>query len=161
MEATPAIKLAKEMGLFVLVSDGSKTAPGVEIADDAIISSTYDIHATVRLALDFHKSIRPIGGVICVASDVPKTVAAVAEALNLPGISRRSAELVSDKILMKQSFAETGVPIPEFMQVYSGQEVLQFWEEKCSPIVIKPADSRGSRGVYLIDDPSTFDLLFQ
>ena len=66
------------MGLHVVVSDGSPDAPGLAIADDTLIASTYDVEATVAAATRYHETVRPIDGVICIASDVPLTVAAVA-----------------------------------------------------------------------------------
>jgi len=50
IEAIPGIRLAKEMGLHVVVSDMNPDAPGFGLADDRIIASTYDIAATVAAA---------------------------------------------------------------------------------------------------------------
>jgi len=49
-EALPGIRLAKRMGLHVVVSDGSPEAPGLAEADDRLIASTYDVAATVNSA---------------------------------------------------------------------------------------------------------------
>ncbi len=43
----PGIRLAKEMGLHVVVSDMNPNAPAFAEADDCIIASTYDVEATV------------------------------------------------------------------------------------------------------------------
>ena len=86
IEAIPGICLAKELGLFVIVSDANPAAPGVKFSDDFILASTYDVESTVSISLQYHNTKRHINGVMCMATDVPLTVAAVAEALNLPGI---------------------------------------------------------------------------
>jgi len=151
IEAVSAIKLAKSMGLYVIVSDGSKSAPGLLIADDYFISSTYDIKQTVFLAKKYHENIRPIDGVICVASDVPLTVASVALELGIPGIPISAAKLAMDKLEMKKWFYKDGLPVPWFSPVESVNELRNFVYQTPYQIVIKPVDSRGSRGVLLLN----------
>jgi hypothetical protein len=101
LEAVPGIQQAKNMGLHVVVSDMNPNAPGSKIADNFLIADTYNIDDTVAAALHYHKTVRPIDGVICIASDVPLTVASVAHRLGLPGISIETAKLASDKLAMK------------------------------------------------------------
>ena len=43
LETVPGIQLAKSKGLHVVVSDQNPNAPGMEIADDRILASTYNI----------------------------------------------------------------------------------------------------------------------
>ncbi len=147
VEAVPGIRIAREMGLYVVVSDGSPDAPGLRFADYKIIASTYDVQHTLQEALNFHKRIRPINGVICFSADVPLTVSSMADALGLPGISIETARLASDKLEMKRRFCEKGVPIPWFSPVKSPVHLKQIISEKGLPLVIKPVDSRGARGV--------------
>ena len=84
IEAVPAIARAKQMGLRVAVSDGAADAPGMRLADERIVASTYDVEGTVAAA----RRVR-LDGVICVASDVPQTVAGVA-ALHIGSRPQRS-----------------------------------------------------------------------
>ena len=76
-EAIFGIKRAKDLGYFVVASDGNPEAPGFQIADDKIIASTYDIEDTLNKVIKYNKFSRKIDGVICIASDIPKTVAAI------------------------------------------------------------------------------------
>jgi len=147
IEAVAGIRVAKDMGLHVVVSDMNPNAPGFAVADDRILASTYDVAATVAAATDFHRNVRPIDGVICIASDVPLTVASVAAALGLPGIPVAAARLATDKLAMKQRFAADGVPIPWFSPVESTNHLRQLVMQHGFPLVLKPVDSRGSRGV--------------
>lgn len=155
IEAIPGLCLAKKLGLFVIVSDANPAAPGVKYSDDFILSSTYDVESTVSKALQYHKTKHEINGVICMATDVPLTVAAVAEALNLPGISLASARLASNKLLMKRQFLLDQIPIPWFASVSSAHELTEYLSVY-PQLVLKPVDSRGARGVQLIDE--TTDL---
>lgn len=146
-EAIPGIVRAKELGFHVVVSDGNPSAPGFQYADDIIVASTYDVEATVEAAETYHKTKRKIDGVISIASDVPLTTASVAHALSLPGIKIETARLACDKLEMKRCFAEHSVPIPWFKPVGSVDELKKIVAERGYPIIIKPVDSRGARGV--------------
>lgn len=150
VEAVPGIKRAKEMGLHVVVSDGASDAHGYEFADDRVVVSTYNVEATVEAAVKYHNTIRPIDGVICIASDVPLTVANVANALGLPGISIETARRASNKLAMKRRFIESNIPVPWFSPVESVSHLRSIVKEKDFPLVIKPVDSRGARGVLKI-----------
>jgi len=152
IEAVPGIQLAKEMGLYVVVSDGDPIAPGFEYADDTIIASTYDVNETVQKAKQYHETVRKIDGVMCIGSDVPLTVASVAKELSLPGIPVEVAELAMDKIAMKIFFKTAGLPIPDFIEIHGYDELANTVENWGYPIVIKPVDSRGARGVLKLTE---------
>ena len=107
-EAVPGIRLAKRMGLHVVVSDGSAAAPGLAEADDSLIASTYDVAATIAAATEYSRTVRRLDGVMCIAADVPVTVASVAAALGLPGIPLEAARLAADKLAMKTSWPTEG-----------------------------------------------------
>jgi len=146
-EAVPGVERAKEMGLFVVVSDADPNAPAAAIADDFVLASTYDVDATVAAARNYHNNKRRLDGVVCVAADVPLTVAAVAEELGLPGLPSSVARIAMDKLAMKQRFQEQDIPIPWFSRVSSPDHLREIIKEKGNPLVIKPVDSRGARGV--------------
>jgi biotin carboxylase len=141
------IRLARQMGLHVVISDANPNAPGFVLANDRILASTYNPEETVVAALKYHREIRPLDGVMCIASDVPLTVACVAEALGLPGIPVNSARLAMDKLAMKEQFAANGVAVPWFSQISGLSHLRQIVAERGYPLVIKPVDSRGARGV--------------
>jgi biotin carboxylase len=151
IEAVPGLKRAKEMGLDLVVSDRDPDAPGFAVADDRLLASTYDIRATVAAARRYHREVRRIDGVMCIASDIPKTVAAVAADLGLPGISEESARLSSDKFDMKLKFHRDGVPVPWFSLVESAARLHEILS-RGFPLVIKPVDSRGARGVLRLTE---------
>jgi biotin carboxylase len=150
VEAVDAARRAKEMGLNVVVSDRDAEAPGFAHADSCLIADVYGPSETAAAAERYSRKIRKIDGVICVAADAPLTTVAVAERLGLPGISRASAELACDKLAMKRCFAEAGVPVPWFAPVETPQALQLIAVERGRDLVIKPVDSRGSRGVQRV-----------
>jgi biotin carboxylase len=161
IEAADAAKRAKEMGHYVVVSDRDPHAPGFEFADSCLIADVYGPNETASAAERFSRKIRKIDGVICVAADAPVTAATVAKRLGLPGISVESAELACDKLAMKRRFAERGVPVPWFAEVPTPQALQRFAIERDRDLVIKPVDSRGSRGVQRVAKVDDLDKAFQ
>ncbi|MBI1920068.1 MAG: ATP-grasp domain-containing protein [Geobacter sp.] len=160
-EAVPGIRRAKEMGLRVVVSDGNPSAPGAALADEFVQASTYDVTATVKAASDYHRNRCPLNGVISIAADVPLTVATVAAELGLPGIPVETALLASDKLAMKSCFKERGIPIPWFHPVESSGHLRELMKEHGVPLVIKPVDSRGARGVLRLMESTDLDWAFR
>ena len=146
----PAIKTAKSMGLKVVVTDYNPEAEGMLLADYPIEVSTRNINLTVNIAKQFHRSC-PLDGVMTVGTDASQTVAAVADALNLPGIPFEVAERATDKIKMRQVLKEKGVPVPDFRPIWTLEECQQAIQDMPLPLVIKPCDNMGARGVRKIE----------
>lgn len=150
----PGILQAKEMGLHTVVVDMNPNAPGFAYADEKEVISTIDIPAVVAAA-----KAHQIDGIMTLCTDMPvRTIAAVAEALGLPGISVENAKKATDKICMRRALAEHNVPIPYFFVATNEGEFLDAVKHvldmgyKC---IVKPADNSGSRGVNLL---SKYDI---
>ena len=161
VQATHGIKRAKELGFHVVVSDRNPNAPGFAIADDRIIASTYDPKETLAAALEYHTNTRPIDGVITIGCDVPLTVATVADRLSLPGIPVEAAELAQDKLAMKRRFAEAGIPVPWFAPLPDADALKRAVKQRGHDLVVKPIDSRGSRGVQRLKPGANLDTVWE
>ncbi len=160
-EAVPGIQHAISMGLHVVVSDYNPQAPGFAYAHDHLLASTYDVAETVAAATEYHQNIRAIEGVICMAADVPLTVARVAKALGLPGLSIETAQLAADKLAMKRLFVAQGIATPWFSEVVSESHLITLVAEQGRNLVIKPVDSRGARGVLQLQNVKDLGWAFQ
>jgi len=147
----PAILTAKKMGLQVIVTDYNSNALGMKDADIPIVMSTRDIEGSVRVA-KAQNELTPISGVLTVGTDASMAVAAVANALNLPGIKFEDAEAATNKIKMRMRFKEHGVPSPNFLPVWSLADAKKAGKILKFPIVIKPSDNMGARGVMRVDN---------
>jgi len=150
IEAADAAKRAKDMGHMVVVSDIDPNAPGFAFADSCLIADVYGPEETAAAAERYNRKIRKIDGVLCVAADAPITAAKVAERLGLPGLPVHVAELACDKLAMKKCFRAAGVAVPWFQEVATPQELQRIAVERGRDLVIKPVDSRGSRGVQRV-----------
>lgn len=141
-----AIHEARRLGLRVLVSDGDPRAPGLRLADVGLLASTCDPDATVDAARAYAGHHR-IDGVLAVGADVPVTVAAVADALGLPGPTLATARLAADKLAMKNRFSAAGVATPWYAPVESAAALRTLVARAGRQLILKPVDSRGGRGV--------------
>ena len=89
-----------------------------------------------------------IDGVITDQTDIPvRTVAYVAENLGLPGIGYESSILFTNKDLMRRRMEELGIPTLPNEKVYSEDEAVEFFEKISGPVILKPIDNQGSRGL--------------
>ena len=149
-EQIPAYQIAKKMGLTVIGTDRNPNAPAFDFADQKLICSTRDANHTLETALKFSEK-NSINGVMTIANDVPFTVALVANTLSLPGISLQSARYASNKILMKKQFVKDGVPTPKSEILGNKKDFLTLISKKSFPLILKPSDGRGGRGVLYLD----------
>lgn len=155
----PIIQTAKTMRLHTVVADMNPSSIGFQIADESIVMSTKDVEGMVRESKKFAQN-SPIHGVITAGTDASMTVAAVASALQLPGIRFVDAEAASNKVKMRQRLKEFGMPIPRFAAVWSLLDAKEALDSLTFPLVMKPADNMGARGVIKVnhkdDLPSAF-----
>src|SRR3989344_3248565 len=155
-----AVKTAKEIGLFVVVSDINPNAPAIELANDYIQASTYDPKETLKAALKFSRS-RKIDGVMTVGVDAPQTVSLVAQKLGLNAHSMITAKLATNKLLMKEAFKREGVNIPWFSKVDNLKHLKSIVSKKGRRLVLKPQDSRGGRGVLQLDKVPSLEWAYE
>ena len=101
VESVTGIKIAQSLGLHVVATDMNPNAPGLAIADDQIIASTYDVEATLAASRAYHEQVRPIDGV-SYCFDVPLT--ALVSPLIWDSLAFHwSAQLATDKLAMSSS----------------------------------------------------------
>lgn len=144
----PGIKKAKEMGLYVIVLDMDPNAVGFKYADEYYVVSTTDIDAVLELA----KKIKP-DGIITLASDKPMlTVAKVGEVLGMNTISTETSIKVTNKARMRDALQKENVPIPRYMVVNTIEEYLDKISQFNDKFIVKPVDSSGSRGIFLVEN---------
>ena len=154
------IMTAQQMGLAVLALDMNPDSPGREVADYFEPISTQDVAAVVT-CLDHYKAKgADIVGVSTMGSDIPHIVAEIAAHMGTPAVSAESAALATDKLRMKERFAERGIPIPWFREIGSFAELEAIIAERGIRLVIKPNDRSGSRGVFLLDESCDVERLF-
>ncbi len=148
----PAIRIAKSLGYVVIATDIVPTAPGLRWADRAGMVSKFDVEGHVRFAKACCKEF-DLRGVLTIGTDASRAVAGVASALNLPGVDPRTAFMATNKAAMRRRLRQCGVPCPDFREVRQLSEALSAAKAIGYPLVIKPVDNMGARGVRRIDTP--------
>lgn len=144
----PAIKKAKELGLYVGIIDYDKNAVGIAFADEYFNVSTIDVDKVVETA----KSFKP-DGIVTLATDMPmRSIAAACEALKLPGITYQTAVNATDKGEMIKVFDKNNVEHPWFYIIESIEQLQEISKEINYPCIMKPTDNSGSRGVVLVQN---------
>lgn len=153
----PAIECAKRLGYRTVLCDYLPDNPGQYVADVFYQESTTDRELMLDIARREH-----IDGVLSFGSDVAAPTASyIAEVLGLPGNPLKSVEILSEKYLFRPYLAEHGFNCPKSLSLPATstvEEVLEEARELRLPILLKPTDSSGSRGISVLNDLSEGQL---
>lgn len=144
----PLIKRAKERGLYTIIvsPEGNYAGLKLNIADKVYHYDVRDEEKILEIAMK-----EKIDGITTDQTDVAvRTVAYVAEKMNLSGIGIEIAKLFTDKSLMREKGKALGLPTIPSCRTDSLEEAKKFFSELSADAIIKPVDSQGSRGVYRI-----------
>ena len=102
-----------------------------------------------------------ISGVITDQTDIPvRTVAYIAEKLGLPGIGYETSMIFTDKSLMREKLIEAGLKTIPFVNTDSISEAKTFFTNINAPVIVKPLDTQGSRGVIRVAELSELESAF-
>jgi biotin carboxylase len=146
----PLIHAARSRGLEVVLFDGDPDAPGFEHAQHGEVVDIADPDRVISAARRWNPA-----GVASIVSDVAvRSGAVAAAALGLPGIDVETAEVCTDKFLMRSRCERAGMRCPPFAAVTSVEDARDAAVEVGFPLVVKPVDSSGSRGVTRVDMPA-------
>lgn len=152
IETLPGVLKAQSLGLKVIVTDMSEECTCASHADLFIRADIYDQTITLGKLKRFVDRKNNIVGVTCLGVDAPLTVAYVATEFNLRGPSIEAAKNTTNKLAFKTLFRTTELRIPDYHVVSSPSDFHSVpFLERDGRCVLKPADSRGARGVSLIE----------
>lgn len=152
-----AILKAKQKGHNVVVSDYYEDSPGKAFCDYKEMTSTFDAEGNIEVALRYG-----VDGVMTMGTDQPVlTAARVAEKLNLPSfLDAATAKAVTNKRVMKRLFTEGCIPTAGYRFIredFVPDDLLGLR----FPVVVKPLDSQGQRGVYKLDSIDDIRRVFK
>ncbi len=136
------IKNLKERGYYTVLVDYYENPPAKNFADKHIKESTLDQKKVLNIAKKLNAKL-----VISAAVDQANLTACyVAEKLGLPApYSYKTALNVTNKGLMKKKMTEAGIPTSKYVFT---DNIKDFKDSKLKfPVIVKPADSCGSKGV--------------
>ena len=135
------IERAKRMGLFVVGIDPCSDAVCKDACDAFEVVGGQDYSGTIAVCEKYD-----IKAIVTAATDKPLVMMArVAEKFGYHFFSVDTAVWSTDKFQMKKRFQEYGVPCAKGRLISSADEV----GDMEYPIIVKPRDNSGSRGVKL------------
>ena len=154
----PLIKKAREAGLETIVVSVDGPYPGFALADKIYKLDTRDHEGILKAAVS-----EGIDGIVTTGTDVAvRAIGVVCDELGLPGISRRSAALMTDKAAMKKAFRDGGVHTSEFRLLSLTGNDIPAEAERCAeeigyPVMVKACDVSGSRGITKVTEGSRLE----
>lgn len=145
-----AIKEAVRLGYHVISCDYLPDNPGHKYAHEYYNVSTTDKVAVLELAKKLN-----VDGVVAYASDpAAPTAAYVCEKLGLPTSPYRSVEILSNKDLFRDFLQNNEFNCPKAKGFTSYEDALAYIDEFKLPVMVKPVDSSGSKGINKMTEKS-------
>lgn len=152
----PLIKQAQSMGLEVVATDMNPNAVGLKIADFGEVVDILDVNANTEIAIEYN-----VDAIMTDQTDYAMNVVAiVASRLAIPGPTIQVAKNCTNKRLMRERTSARNIPNPRFRIAENLVDALSAAADIGFPLIIKPPDNQGSRGVFKIDDQKQLIDLF-
>ena len=146
IEQKIVIEYAHELNFEVIAIDSNSDAPGLKISDISIIEDITNVEKICEIAQKYS-----VNGIMTHAVEIPHIVSRVAQKMNLPGLSPEIADIATNKKMRIECFQKNKIPSPKFVYGSSVEEILEKITNFDFPLVMKPIDNAGSRGVIKIE----------
>ena len=148
-----AIERARELGYRTVLCDYLPDNPGRLVADVFYQVSTTNQEAVLEVARK-----EAVDGVVAYSSDpAAPTAAYVAQELGLPGVPLDTAVAFCEKHLFRGFLREHGFNVPASVSVKLGGSLPSEVFSLRLPLIVKPTDSSGSKGVTVVRDFSCLE----
>lgn len=145
----PAIEAAHRLGAHVITCDYLPDNPAHQYADEYHNVSIVEKEAVLELAQCLH-----VDGILSFATDPGVEPAAwVCEKLGLPGCPYDSVKILQNKALFREFLTVNGFNVPKAKGYDTYEEALADVGYFSWPVIVKPVDSAGSKGVTRVDSP--------
>lgn len=144
----PVIEAAHKLGIFVITCDYIPDNIAHKYSDKYINASIIDKEAILKIAQE-----EQIDGIMSFAVDPGVVTAAyVAEKMNLPHSgSYKSVSILQNKHLFRKFLEDNDFNVPKSRGYYNYIDALKDKDYFTWPVIIKPVDSAGSKGVTRVD----------
>ncbi|TIL44420.1 acetyl-CoA carboxylase biotin carboxylase subunit family protein [Mesorhizobium sp.] len=152
------VQAARSLGLHPILLSADPTqyhhlaAEGIETIRVDTDNLDALIHECSRLRATYD-----IAGIPGARESFYATVGKLCQYFDLPGPNPTSIQRCCDKFAQRRLLAAAGVPIPAFRLAASASEIESSAAEIGLPVILKPAEGSGSRGVRLCRDVDELD----
>lgn len=149
----PVIREAHKLGVYVITCDYLPDGIAHKYSDEYVNVSIIDKDAVLEKAQQLQ-----IDGIMSFACDPGVVTAAyVAEKMGLPSVgSYKSVCILQNKAMFRKFLSEHGFNVPFAKGYHNADEALKDVDLFHWPVIVKPTDSAGSKGVTKVD--SSADL---
>lgn len=152
--ALPVIKAAHELGAYVITCDYLPNNIAHKYSDEycnvSIVEKENVLEAAKKLNIDGIMSFACDPGVV--------TAAYVAEKLGLPSVGTYEAvSILQNKNKFRNFLKNNGFKVPVAKGYHDINDALNEIEMYNWPVIVKPTDSAGSKGVTKVIDPSKLE----
>ena len=146
----PVIEAAHELGIYTITCDYLPDNTAHKYSDEYHNVSIIEKEAVLKIAQQLN-----VDGVMSFACDPGVVTAAyVAEKMGLPfQCSYKAASLLQDKGMFRNFLHDNGFNCPHAKRYENPDEPLNDTDFFNWPVIVKPVDSAGSKGVTRVDSP--------
>ena len=150
----PVIEAAHKQGYYVITADYLPDNIAHKFSDEYVNVSIIDREAVLKAAID-----KKIDGIMSFGVDPGVVSAAYVQAkLGLPAFGPfESVEILQNKDRFRAFLQANGFNAPRAKGYSSAAEALEESETWKYPVIVKPTDSAGSKGVSRVDGPSELE----
>lgn len=148
--ALPVIEAAKKLGIYTITADYLPDNIAHKYSDEYVNVSVIDKDATLNVARKMK-----INGIMSFACDPGVTTAAyVAEQMELPNVGPyKSVCILQNKAKFRKFLTDHGFNVPVAKGYKNIDDALKDKSKFNWPVIVKPTDSAGSKGVTRVDSP--------
>ena len=149
----PVINEAKKLGCYTITCDYLPDNIAHKYSDEYRNVSIVEKDKVLKLAEELD-----IDGIMSFACDPGVTTAAyVAEKMGLPNVGPyESVEILQNKNRFRAFLKDNGFTVPEFKDYSDIEVAFKDAESFRFPLIVKPVDSAGSKGVSKVEELSQF-----
>ena len=153
----PAIEYANKQGYYTVLCDYLPDNPGQHYASKFYLVSTTDKAAILEVARK-----EKVDGVVAYASDpAAPTAAYVAEKMGLPTNPYKSVEILAYKDKFREFLKTNDFNCPYAQGFANYGEAKESIHKFTFPVMVKPVDSSGSKGVKKVGSVDELETAFE
>lgn len=148
--ALPVIEAAKKLGVYTITADYLPDNIAHKYSDEYVNVSIIDKEATLKVAEELE-----IDGIMSFACDPGVVTAAyVAEKMGLPNVGPyESVCILQNKGRFRKFLSDNGFNVPVAKGYKDIETAIEDKDIFNWPVIVKPTDSAGSKGVTRVDNP--------
>lgn len=152
-----SLETLKSWGLSVCLISEFAEDINVDLVDSYVKASTLDSDIALEAAIGLAEEGWKFDAVISLCWDCPISVAKIARHFDLPGLDVEKARNATLKDVRTQLLQQGGVLVPRFQVVDVNENVNDKIDSLSFPMVSKPVDLAGCKGVRFIRSRSELD----